>query len=187
MFRTNLFLMAFSLPPALVALDELQKWLSERELLGRTGRLIVPAFCALFFLTFVPLDLDYFSTKAVRMSRTCYVRHAMEMIYQTERNEPAPESEAPDNKRPLLRPHACSIWLSRLPPRGAKSTMRFRALPDGLHGQKPRGAVDDHVGAAQLSPARATRDRTPVRPEPLPVDHRDFPMEPLLRCRGRTE
>jgi hypothetical protein len=198
MFRTNLFLMAFSLPPALAALDDLQKWLSARELLGRTGRLIVPAFCALFFLTFVPLDLDYFSTKDARMARTCYVRRAMEVIYQTERDEPAPEREAPEKKRPLLLcPHACGIYsyyrdchLEARERYNAFFRERYRTV---CMGRSPEGAVDDHVERGfwliACTRAYAASARQYALRHCLKVDQlQDFPNGSLLlRCRGRTE
>jgi hypothetical protein len=91
-FRTNLFLLAYSLLVSLAGLDGVRQWMAARPgLPRRAARLAVPAWCGAFVLAFFPFDLGYFAAgKGSPMAGDCHVHRAMRVIYEAERDEPTP-------------------------------------------------------------------------------------------------
>jgi hypothetical protein len=92
-FRSNLFLLAYSLLVSLAALDGLWRWGMARATSTRPAwGWPVPVFCALFVLAFLPFDLSYFAKgKGSAFAANCHVRHAFEVIYEAEHDEAPPE------------------------------------------------------------------------------------------------
>jgi hypothetical protein len=92
-FRTNLFLLAYALPTALAGLEGLRRWTGGRSTTPRLKtNLLVPAFCGLFVAVFWPFDLGYFAEgKGSGLAGNCHVRRALEVIHESERDEPPPE------------------------------------------------------------------------------------------------
>ena len=91
-FRTNFFLLAYSLAVALAGLDGLRRWTGARQVAPRlVGRLIVPVFCGCFVLAFLPLDVGFFAEgKSSSLAGNCHFHRAMEVVYEAERDEAAP-------------------------------------------------------------------------------------------------
>lgn len=91
-FRTNLFLLAYSLLLALAGLDGLRRWIAVRQEAPRpVGRLIVPVLCTSFVLAFLPIDVGSFAEgKRSGLSATCHAHRALQVAYDAERDEAAP-------------------------------------------------------------------------------------------------
>lgn len=91
-FRTNLFLLAYSLPVALAGLDGLGRFFAARRVPPPSmGRLLVPAFCAAFALVFLPLDIGFFQEgKGSGAAGNCHMHQALKTAYEAERDEAPP-------------------------------------------------------------------------------------------------
>jgi hypothetical protein len=110
-FRTNLFLLAYSLPLGLIGLHALQQWLAgrfHRPLAGRLrGSHIVPTFCVLLALLCLPFRISYFSIKPVEtLAATQSTRRAMEIIADVERHGRSPFGERTGRDLLLMDSHA---------------------------------------------------------------------------------
>jgi hypothetical protein len=107
-FRANLFLLAYGLVLSLAGLDALRRWMAARPGKARgKASMIVPVYCAAFVLAFVPLDVGFFAEgKSYGMAGNCHVHHALEVVYEAEREEPAPARQ----RRFLLDDHAHDVY-----------------------------------------------------------------------------
>jgi hypothetical protein len=110
-FRTNLFMFAYSLPLALAGLDALGRWLGRRfeRPFGRRlrGVHLVPAFCLLYALVCLPFSASYFSHKPTgTLAATQSTRRAMEIIAAVEREAPSPFRQREGRDLLLLDSHA---------------------------------------------------------------------------------
>jgi len=191
-FRTNLFLLAYSLPLALAGLDVLHRWLSERLPARRPpGRLIVPLVAGLSMLAFFPSDLDHFASgKGSGMAGNCYARRAIEVIYQAERDQPPPATRRPI----VLDPQARGVYAYY---RNSHEEAR-RRYHDFLRERYWRCCTERSIEEAIDYAAEggfwliacderfATPARRYARRRCLAVDYlQDFPHGGvLLRCRG---
>jgi hypothetical protein len=92
-FRANLFLLAYALPTALAGLDGLRQWIAGRSVAARLKtNVIVPTFCGVFVVVFLPFDIGYFAEgKGSGLAGNCHVRRALEVIHEAERDEAPPE------------------------------------------------------------------------------------------------
>jgi hypothetical protein len=91
-FRTNLFLLAYSLPLALAGLDGLGRFLAARRVPPPwMGRLLVPGFCTAFALVFLPFDIGFFREgKGSGTAGNCHMHLALKAAYEAERDEAPP-------------------------------------------------------------------------------------------------
>jgi hypothetical protein len=193
-FRTNLFLLAYSLLMALAGVDGLRRWIAARRSAPRSGRWIVPAFCGAFVLAFLPLDVGFFAKgKGSGVAGNCHVHRALRTIYEVERDEVAPEKP----RRLLLDPNASGVYsyyrkdhaVAREEHRDFLRERYRRSRP----GQPLEEAVDRQADrgfwllACKAGPAAAIRQHALERC--AEVDHlEDFRHGGLLlRCRGAAD
>ncbi len=189
-FRTNLFLLAYSLLVALAGLDGVRQWTATRARV----RWAVPVFCGAFVLAFLPLDVGLFAeSKSSGMAGSCYARQALEVIYEAERDEaPPPRFRrflADDDARFAVRYYRDFHAVAR---------EKYQGFLEGRYRLKKRGqpmdeAVRKHAErgfwllACKPGPVELLRQY--VQDHCPEVDHvqgfRDGGL--LLRCRGDAE
>jgi hypothetical protein len=194
-FRTNLFLLAYSLPLALVGLDVLHRWLSERLPAPRPGgRVILPLIAGLCVLAFFPTDLDYFASgKGSGMAGNCHARRAIEAIYEAERDQPPPPG-----RRPIVLDRAARGVYAYYRNNHVETRRRYRDFLRERYwrccpGRTLEDAIDYAAGSGFWLLACNARSAVPARRYALrrclAVDHlEDFPHGGvMLRCLGRAE
>jgi hypothetical protein len=194
-FRTNLFLLVYSLALALVGLDALHRWLSERLPKSRPwGKLIVPALAGLCVLAFFPFDLDYFASgKGSGMAGNCHARRAIEVIYEAERDQPPPPA-----RRPIVLDSQARGVYAYYRNNHVETRRRYRDFLRERYwrccaGKTLEEAIDYAAESGFWLLACNARSAVPARQYALrrclAVDHLQvFPHGGvLLRCRGRAE
>jgi hypothetical protein len=191
-FRTNLFLLAYSLLVSLAGLDGLRRWIASRPAATRyKTHLLVPASCAAFVLAFLPVDLGFFAEgKSSGMAGNCHAHRAFEVVYQAERDEAPPGEQ----RRFLVDHHAYDAYLyyrnfhvvararykDFLRERYRRSR-RYQPLKQAVNRQLERG-----FWLLACDPSQAASLRPYVLDRCSEVDHlQDLPRGGLLlRCRG---
>lgn len=194
-FRTDLFLLAYSLLLALVGLDALQRWRSTPRTAARLRpALAVPLLAALCVLVFFPSDLDYFASgKSSHVAGNCHARRAIEVIYQAEHDQPPPATK----RLILLDPQAYEVY-AYYRNNHAETSQRYRRFLRERYrrccsDESLNEAIDRAAAGGFWLLACGPRSAAPARRRALrrcaAVDElHDFPHGGvLLRCLGSGE
>ncbi len=193
-FRTNLFLLAYSLLVGLAGLDGLRRWAATRPEAPRSlGKLVVPSFCSAFVLAFLPIDVGFFAEGKSTQAGNCHVHRAMTVAYEAERDEPAPTRR----RRFLVDRHARQVYVYYRDYHAVASEKYRDFFRERYRRSKPSQPLEETIDRQAERGfwllACHPREAAAIRPYALDrcsqVDYlEDFPDGGLLlRCRGAAD